>query len=390
VYLTGTVRDMQHRKMSKSLGNGIDPLEVVNQFGADALRYTLMQGMGLGVDVSLDPDDLEKSFAPGRNFATKLWNIGRFLLMQVGDEPVRSFADISETSLANADRWILGRLSAAISECDAALGSARPAGVWPESLRNAGLRLDAHAEAARRFVWNELADWYVEAAKSRLQAPGKDREMVRAILVHVFDQALRLLHPIMPFVTESLWRRLPTYKDGTFLARAEWPKLGIPVSGGERFEVAREAIGTVRQLRADYSIPAGQKIVGHVVTTALTAPGRAELLKLEAPLIGRMARCDLDFSPAPAGAAAHALLSHGLELVLPLAGVVALTKEIARLTAELGTLSKQLGALRGRLSNEKFTGKAPPELVDAERAKERDWTARCDQMQAKLKDLGAP
>ena len=127
VYLHGTVRDMQHRKMSKSLGNGIDPLDVVERYGADALRWTLIQGMGLGVDVMLDPNDLDKSFAPGRNFATKLWNIGRFLLIQVGDEPIGRFDDIDAAALRLEDRWILGRLDAAIAECDAALGPARPA-----------------------------------------------------------------------------------------------------------------------------------------------------------------------------------------------------------------------------------------------------------------------
>ena len=389
VYLHGTVRDMQHRKMSKSLGNGIDPLQVVNEFGADALRFTLMQGMGLGVDVMLDPADLEKSFAPGRNFATKLWNIGRFLLLQVGTEPVREFESISEAALTNADRWILARLSTAIAECDAALGPARTVGPWPEVLRGAGLRLDAHAETARRFVWNELADWYVEAAKSRLQSPGDDREVVRAILVHVFDHGLRLLHPIMPFVTESLWRRLPTFKAGTFLARTAWPNAAPPLGGSDKFDLVREAIGTVRQLRADYSIPPGQKIAAHVITQDATATERAALLFSEAALIGRMARCELLNTPTPAGAAAHALLSHGLELVLPLDGVVDLQKEITRLTTEHGALSTQLNALRGRLSNEKFTGKAPPALVEAERAKEREWTVRRDQMQSKLKDLGA-
>jgi valyl-tRNA synthetase len=147
VYLHGTVRDMQHRKMSKSLGNGIDPLDVVERYGADALRWTLVQGMGLGVDVMLDPGDLEKSFAPGRNFATKLWNIGRFLLLQVGEEPVTPLGSIDAERLTLVDRWILGRIDAAIAECDAALGPARPlTDGWPESERQLGLRLDAYAE----------------------------------------------------------------------------------------------------------------------------------------------------------------------------------------------------------------------------------------------------
>src|SRR5256885_13509608 len=128
VHLTGTVRDLDHVKMSKSLGNGIDPLDVVAKFGADALRYTVVAGMGMGADLMLDHNDLERSFAPGRNFATKLWNIGRFLLANVGTSPVQSVDELRDDDLTLADRWILGRLNAAILEADAALGSARPEG----------------------------------------------------------------------------------------------------------------------------------------------------------------------------------------------------------------------------------------------------------------------
>ena len=386
VYLTGTVRDMQHRKMSKSLGNGIDPLDVVGTFGADALRYTLLQGMGLGVDVMLDPDDLEKSFAPGRNFATKLWNIGRFLLMSVGREPVRAFGDVPEASLTSADRWILNRLDGAIAECDAALGPARPAGAtWPESQRNAGMRLDAYAEAARRFVWNDLADWYVEATKGRLQQAGDDREVARAVLTHVFDQALRLLHPAMPFITETLWRRLPSYEAGTFVARAAWPVATAQRGGDEAFDAGRQVITAIRQLRSDYAIPPGQQLTAHVVAPDARV---AALVQGEAAFVARLARCTLSLDAAPAGAAAHAVLANGVELVLPLGGLVDLDKEIAKLKAEHANLDKQLSALRGRLSNEKFTAKAPPELVEAERAKERDWSARRDQLEAKVRALG--
>ena len=211
VYLTGTVRDMQHRKMSKSLGNGIDPLDVVARYGADALRYTVIAGMGLGTDVMLDPDNLDQSFATGRNFVTKLWNIGRFLLMNVGDGSVMSLADIPAEKLTRADEWILGRLDVAIREADASLGPARPMSgeTWSERELTQGLRLSEYVESARRFVWNELADWYVEAAKHRVFGEGPDRDVARAVLVHVFDQALRLLHPVVPFVTEALWQRLP-------------------------------------------------------------------------------------------------------------------------------------------------------------------------------------
>jgi valyl-tRNA synthetase len=387
VYLHGTVRDMQHRKMSKSLGNGIDPLDVVGRYGADALRWTLIQGMGLGVDVMLDPADLDKSFAPGRNFATKLWNIGRFILLQVGEEAVRPIDRVlaDERALTDADRWILARLDAAIAECDAALGPARPRGsAWPPEERQLGLRLDAYAESARRFVWNELADWYVEAVKPRLMAPGDDREVARAVLVHCFDQALRLLHPIMPFVTEALWQRLPGAPAGAFLAVAAWParRPAPDARGGEAFEVVRETIDVIRGLRAEYGVTPGQPIRAFVARDARTAP-----LADAAALVQRLARCEVSFAPPPAGAAAHAVLANGAELVLPLEGMVDVTKECARLRAELEALSRQLEALRGRLGNEKFTAKAPPAVVEAERAKEREWGARAAQLAGKVREL---
>ncbi|MBK5189705.1 MAG: class I tRNA ligase family protein, partial [Gemmatimonadaceae bacterium] len=211
VYLHGTVRDLQHRKMSKSLGNGIDPLDVVERYGADTLRYTVIAGMGMGTDVMLDPENLDASFAPGRNFVTKLWNIGRFLLMNVGEGDVLPLEEIAADRLTRADEWILDRLDAAIREADASLGPARPgaANRWSERELTQGLRLSEYVESARRFVWNELADWYVEAAKHRVAEDGVDRDVARAVLVHVFDRALRLLHPVVPFVTEALWQRLP-------------------------------------------------------------------------------------------------------------------------------------------------------------------------------------
>jgi len=386
VYLTGTVRDMEHRKMSKSLGNGIDPLDVVAQFGADAMRFTLLQGMGLGVDVMLDPTDLEKSFAPGRNFATKLWNIGRFLLLQVGTDPVRDFASLTDAELTSVDRWILDRLASGISDCDAALGPARPTGAtWTEQERTAGMRLDAYAEAARRFVWNDLADWYVEACKARLLQPGADREVARAVLVHVFDQALRLLHPAIPFITESLWRRLPTYTAGTFIAQAQWPSRDAShAGGGAAFDLVREVITGIRQLRSDYGLAPGKEVTAYVVGP----DALVQRVLAESTLLGRMAKCAVTADAAPAGPAAHVMLGGtGLEIVLPLAGIVDLGKECARIQTEVDALDKQLAALRGRLGNEKFTGKAPPELVEAERAKEREWTARSEQLHAKVRSL---
>ena len=388
VYLHGTVRDMHHVKMSKSLGNGIDPLDVVRLYGADALRYTVIAGLGLGTDVMLDPENLEQSFAPGRNFATKLWNIGRFLLTSVGDEQVAALETIDAGRLTRADGWILARLDAAIGECDAALGPARPQGkVWTETEGRAGMRLSEYTESARRFVWNELADWYVETTKARIAAGGADRDVARAVLVHVFDRALRLLHPVVPFITEALWQRLPGRSSTELLAVAAWPRArgGAPSERAAAFELVREAVTAIRQVRADYNVPPG-KSVDATLVGATPAAGR--VLAEESALIGRLARAAATTAAAaPAGAAAHVLLADGSHVVVPLAGTVDVNKECARLDQELSQLEKQLASLEQRLANENFTARAKPDVVEAERRKLGEWRTRREQLAGKKKAL---
>ena len=387
VYLHGTARDTQGRKMSKSLGNGIDPMDVVHRYGADALRYTLVAGMGLGADVFLDPADLEKSFAPGRNFATKLWNIGRFLLKNVGDGAVRPFADLTPVELSRADAWILHRLDAAIRECDRAIGPLSPTGTtWRPEEVAAGLRLNEFAETARRFVWNELADWYLEANKLRLLTAGADQQVARSVLVHVFDQALRLLHPIVPFVTEALWQRLPGHEEDTYLALASWPQSGaarMSVAAGQ-FDQVKEVIEQMRRVRSEYAIPPAKSIDAFMVAT----PELRATLEHEAPLMNRLARTSLSFvQRAPEGAAASAILSGGTELVIPLAGLIDVGKECARLTTELANLEKQLRALETRLGNAGFISQAPAHVVEAERVKLAEWTTRRDLLRVRSEAL---
>ena len=385
VYLHGTVRDTNHVKMSKSLGNGIDPLDVVGLYGADALRYTVVAGMGLGADTILDPKDLERSFAPGRNFVTKLWNIGRFLLTNVGDDHVLALDNIPVNDFTRADAWILGRLNAAIEACNTALGPTRPNGTrWRDEERYAGLRLNEYTEAARNFVWNELADWYLESVKGRLSTPGDDRNVARAVLVYAFDQALRLLHPIVPFVTEALWQKLPVHVDGTFVATASWPTRRNYPGRPDEFARVIEAVSAIRQLRGEYGITPGKQLSGIVIP----APASQAIYAGEGALIERLTRCALTRADAaPSGAAAHQVLSDGTEIVLPLAGAIDLDKECARLKGELEGLEKQLTGLRGRLQNENFIARAKPDVVETERRKEQEWTARREQLAAKVAAL---
>ncbi|PYP71310.1 MAG: valine--tRNA ligase, partial [Gemmatimonadetes bacterium] len=237
VYLHGTVRDMQHRKMSKSLGNGIDPLDVVRVYGADALRWTAIAGISLGSDLILDPNDLDTTFAPGRNFANKLWNIGRFVLAQL-PESVQPIESIDVKALPLADRWILSRLQATVAEATRSLEQ---------------FRLDEAAKRCFEFAWKELADWYVEAVKPRLAAAA-----AQAVLAYCFDTVLRLLHPVVPFITEELWQKLPGRKPDELLILAAWPPTELELADAQadqEFPLVQEAISSIRMLRAEYRVP---------------------------------------------------------------------------------------------------------------------------------------
>ncbi|MES3033865.1 MAG: valine--tRNA ligase [Gemmatimonadota bacterium] len=396
VYLHGTVRDMQHRKMSKSLGNGIDPLDVVKLYGADSLRWTMIAGMGLGVDVLLDPTDLEKSFAPGRNFLTKLWNIGRFLLTKVGTDPVQPRSAIAPSALTIADRWILDRLDAAIADANAALGPVRPgpSGRWTDAERTQGMRLDAYADAGRRFVWNELADWYLESVKPRLSTGGEDAEVARAVLVHAFDNALRLLQPVIPFITETLWARLPAIADGSsrgveFLCTSAWPQSRAASADGDAFELVRNATLAIRQVRNEYKVKPGKFVEVTLVPSPADAGTAAQLVET----IGALTRATVSLHPATEAQAAHQVLPGGSEIVIALTqlrdelSADDAAKEVARLRTEIEATLKILDGVRAKLGNESFTSRAKPEVVEGARAQERDLAQKVDALTRKVEAL---
>ena len=371
VYLHGTVRDAQGRKMSKSLGNGIDPLEVVNRFGADAMRYTIVSQCAVGTDISLDHEDVEAAFANGRNFANKIWNAGRFALMSLGDAPVRPLAEVVD-DLELEDRWILSRPRAPRRTATAALER---------------FRLHEAAEGLYHFFWGEVCDWYLELVKGRLgpDADAKSREAARSTLVTVLDRAFRLLHPIVPFVTAELWSRLP-WPEGDVrpedLIVAPWP------DGSDGYEDA-EAEGSmaevqalvvdVRRLRKEYGIPEGERIVVHV--TGARA-GLLDALDAQRVALERLARIGrIDGSPGE-GVGAHAVLESGAELFVPLEGVIDVARETERLRDEIDRVEGQLTGTRGRLANEKFTSNAPADIVQ----KERDKAAQLDEQVGKLRE----
>ena len=373
-YLTGTVRDTKHRKMSKSLGNGIDPRDVVRLYGTDALRWTLIGGGSLGADVIVDPDDLETTFAPGRNFANKLWNIGRFILSQLPrDVPPPAFDAVRRSQLTLADRWILSRAQATIREATHSLEA---------------FRLDEAAKRCFEFVWNELADWYVEAVKPRLDDPA-----AKAVLAYCFDTALRLLHPVVPFITEELWQKLPGRKPDELIAMTEWPARRSDLEDADadaQFARVKTAIEHIRSIRAEYRIPPKTRLAATIVARGADRPATFEG---ERETIVRLAQLEsLRTGGAPAASdgeqGAHAVFGDGSEVVVALAGTIDVKQECRRLSEELTRLDQQLAGLAARLTNENFVSRAPADVVAREREKEKAWREQRDVLAGKLRVLG--
>jgi valyl-tRNA synthetase len=379
VYLHGTVRDKIGRRMSKSLGNGIDPLEAADLFGADALRFTLLSAAAVGTDIYLDPDHLEASFAPGRNFANKVWNAGRFALMSLGDEPVRVLEEV-EDALEVEDRWILSRFNHTAVD------------VTHELER---FRLHEVSERLYHFVWGDFADWYLELVKPRMRGDSGEasRQAARATLVATLDGICRLLHPLMPFVTTALWDKLP-WPEGANrpeeLMIARWPsdqpEVDDPASE-EAITQAQELVTQVRSLRKEYDVPEGKGVdvvlssVGTVLADVLEARGEA---------VGRLARVDeFVVDGEHRGVGASAVLRSGTEVFMPLEGLIDLDRERSRLSEEIDRLEGQVKVVSGKLANEQFVERAPAEVVDKEREKARSFGEQLDKLRAKRDALAA-
>jgi valyl-tRNA synthetase len=378
IYLHGTVRDTQHRKMSKSLGNGIDPLEVVEKYGADALRYSLISGMSVGTDVILDPNDLEGSFAAGRNFANKLWNAGRFILSNLPG-PARPLAGahprvIGRDELTLADRWMIARCDATVVEATEAYQR---------------FRLNEAAAAVYRFIWSDLADWYIEQAKPRLYGDQPGGDVARAVVTQTFDVALRLLHPVMPFITEALWRRLPGRSAAESISVAPWP---IPDARAHHpaavrdFGVVQELVGAIRAIRAEYGIPPGQ-----AVRAAVTAesPATVAAVEQERGTITRLAKLSqLTLGESRERVGGHAALSDGSAVFVPLGEAIDVGRECGRLGSEVDRLARLVQSQEQKLGNEQFVSRAPSEVVERERQKLTTWKEQRQVLTRKRELLG--
>ena len=379
VYLHGLVRDAQGRKMSKSLGNGVDPLDVSDQFGTDALRFTLATGSSPGNDMRLTEERLQGS----RNFVNKLWNGARFVLGELGDRVVAPRTAAGDPSLALEDRWILARLAGLTAGVDGLLGQFQ--------LGEAGRRISD-------FLWGDFFDWYVEASKVRLRA-GDDTPL--GVLAHVLDQGLRLLHPFLPFATEAIWQRLRSHlagEDGPALIIAAYPRPAAPAVGeaaadatAERgFAAVQEVVRAIRQVRADRGVEAPRWIEAYIVAGPQdddAGPLRDRATVIEALARARPLHVVATRAEAPDAQVVTQVLDHA-QVVLPLGGLVDLGQERARLDKQIAEAAQHGARLQGKLSNQGFTSKAPAAVVARERERLRELEQRLDGLRGRRHDLG--
>jgi valyl-tRNA synthetase len=359
VYVHALVRDEKGRKMSKSIGNVLDPLELIDEFGADALRFTLTSMAAMGRDLKLSKDRI----AGYRNFGTKLWNAARFAEMN-DCKPVAGFDPAGVTQTVN--RWIVGETARARLAHDEAL---------------AGYRFNDAANGLYAFVWGRVCDWYVEFAKPLLTS-GDEAVIAetRATMAWVVDQCLILLHPTMPFITEELWGQIATRPK--MLVHADWPDYGAELIDADADREMGWVIGLIeeiRSVRAQMHVPAGLKV--QLLQVELDDKGQAAFAR-NAAMIERLARLsEVTQVPAmPKGAVTVA--ADGAVFGLPIAELIDVAEEKARLAKVMDKLGKEIGGLKGRLGNPKFIESAPEEIVE----EARENLAAREEEAAKIKD----
>ncbi len=356
VLITGLIRDSEGRKMSKSLGNGIDPLEVIAKYGADALRFTLLTGNTPGNDMRFYWERVESS----RNFANKIWNASRFALMNLGDfDPAGDGWDLPREGLELEDRWIISRFNRAAREVDHFLED---------------LELGEAARVLYEFVWDEFCDWYIELIKGRLAAKGTaSRRVAQRVLWWVLEHTLRLLHPFIPFITEEIWQHLP--HDGKTIMKAPWPRADEALddrAAESRLAAMMEMIKAIRNIRAEINVPTGKKadVIIHPTTAEVgevLRTGREHLLKL-AYVANLEVAPTLEERPPQAISA----IAGGAEIYLPLRGLIDIDRELVRLDKDLQATGSELTKIDGRLGNQGFLAKAPAEVVEKERARRQE------------------
>ncbi|RSK24660.1 valine--tRNA ligase [Bhargavaea beijingensis] len=367
VLIHGLVRAEDGRKMSKSLGNGVDPMDVIDQYGADSLRYFLATGSSPGQDLRFSNEKVESVW----NFANKIWNASRFALMNMDGLKYEEI-DLSGKKSA-ADAWILTRLNETI-ETVTKLADKYEFGEVGRALYN--------------FIWDDFCDWYIEMAKLPLY--GEDeaaKKTTRSILAYVLDNTMRLLHPFMPFITEEIWQSLP--HKGESIVTAKWPVADPSLSDKQRagdMKHLMDVIKAVRNVRAEVNTPMSKKVALAIrthddATQAALENNRAYLERFCNP-----ETLDISRDLAAPEKSMSAVVT-GAELFMPLEGLINIEEELARLEKELGKWQGELKRVEGKLSNERFVSKAPAAVVEEERAKQKDYQEKYDAVQKRIAEL---
>lgn len=367
VLIHGLIRDSQGRKMSKSLGNGVDPMDVIEKYGADALRFMLATGSAPGHDLRFHWEKVEAA----RNFANKIWNASRFALMNLTDFTYEDMDLSGELSTAN--KWILHRLNETIKDVTR-LADAYEFGEVGRILYN--------------FIWDELCDWYIEMAKIPLSGDDlKAKRQTQSVLVYTLDQTLRLLHPFMPFITEEIWQHLP--HEGESITVAPWPQVKPEFENQaveQEMNLLMDVIRSVRNIRAEVNVPLSKPV------ELLIKPANEqaqEYLERNKSVINRLTNPEklvIDRNLSTPEKAMSSVVS-GAEVYLPLAGLIDIEQELARLEKELKRLDQEVERLEKKLANPGFISKAPEKVVQEEKAKHQDYVAQREQVKARIKEL---
>jgi valyl-tRNA synthetase len=374
VLIHGLIRDEEGRKMSKSLGNGIDPMDVIEKYGADALRWFLSNGSAPGQDVRFSYDKMDAAW----NFINKIWNVSRYIIMNNNELTVETIeenlAKIADRTAGNVtDRWILTRLNETIDRVTTNFDR---------------FEFGEAGRALYNFIWDEFADWYIELTKEVLYgADESEKDVTRSVLTHVLDQVLRLLHPIMPFVTEEIFEHIPHTEKSLVIAR--YPEIREELNDEQAsigVEVLKELIRSVRNIRAEVNTPLSKKVPMLIKTSDEKIEN---FLKANTNYIERFTNPEtLEISSTlKAPELAMSAVLSGAEIFLPLAGLINVEEEIARLRKELDKWNKEVKRVQGKLANERFVSSAPEAVVAAEREKENDYLEKREAVKERIATL---
>jgi len=364
VYFTSVIRDLQGRKMSKSLGNSPDPLDVIKEYGADALRFTVLYLAPLGQDVLFSADRCDF----GRNFANKIWNAGRFLLMNA--EKIKVDDNLKDSHIDFADEWIISRFNETLEEFNNAMDS---------------FEINNATKIIYSFVWNDFCDWYVEMIKNRLYAD--DEQVKSAVLTRalsIFENMLKMVHPFMPFVTEEIWQLMVERKSGESISTSEFPEVNkdlINPQADKEMETVEGIVTALRNIRGEMNIPPSKKI-NVLLKSSEVKDRQIDYIKKLAKVEDLKAGENITKTKASASA-----IVKSSEIYVPLEGLIDLDVERQRLQKEITRLEGSLAGIEKKLSNEKFVNGAPAEVVGKERAKQRDWQENLRKLKEILENL---